>query len=176
MSKLDCHQKFLEGQQRREPHVLRRGVYKLEEMRLQYDPMIDDVRQIIKYKSGITIQPRLICCTTEDMAVWLKKAPGDVAFDLGYYLLPAVAALTGDSVPGSTVDSMTTRFRHLARHLVNSCQAAHVAIKRSIAIEYRRMRYGESYVLPLLLQAQALFHVAIVEAEHCGSCAKNVEP
>lgn len=156
---------FDDGQRLRAAHVLHSGVYKLEEIRYQYQSMIDDIDEIARLKCGHTRHPCLDHCTTMDMAQWLKKRPAHVAFDLGYYLLPSIAALHGDHVPMSVITIMTAQYSGSVDALLDRCQAVQDAISKHIEVEYTCMREGRSLIRPLLCEMEALCAHALATAK-----------
>jgi hypothetical protein len=156
---------FENGQRLRAAHVLHSGVYKLEEIRYQYLSMIDDIDEIARLKCGHTRHPCLDHCTTMDMAQWLKKRLDDVAFDLGYHLLPSIAALHGDHVPASTVSIMKAQYRGSAEVPLDRCQSVKNTISKRIEVEYTCMREGRSLIRPPLCEMEALFAHALATAK-----------
>jgi hypothetical protein len=163
MPQKECQKAFRLGLQRRKPHQLHTGVYKLIEVQDQYSGMVEDAHEIIKLKKRLILVPRLNHCTAEDMAHWLKKIPGNIAFDLGYYLIPSVIALEGNNLPHDVVISMTAHFTLQSQALLDSCQEVHDAIHDSIAWEYSLMSQGESLILPLLQRMEGLFGAALTQ-------------
>lgn len=176
MPRLVCQQAFDAGQQRRQAHVLHRGVYKLEETRCRYMSMISDIDEIARIKRKQVIHPILEHCTTFDMAQWLKKHPENVAFDTGYYLLPSVKALVGDCVPVSVLATMASDFEVAAHALVQRCEIVRIAISKRIDLEYSHMRDGQSLTRPLLCKMESLCSYALATAERYHPHRRHADP
>lgn len=149
-----CQRSYQEGCRAREAHLLPSGLYKLQELSRRMRQADETIHAIARQflRGGVTrlaLSPGL-CCTPADQAAWLKSLPEAVASQLGYDLVPAVAALTGDGVSPSTASRCGAVARHRAGFLVAECDEVRSLLQLSINAEYNAMRAGSSIVLPLV--------------------------
>jgi hypothetical protein len=73
-----------------------------------------------------------------------------IAFDLGYYILPAINALGGDGVPASVVKQCASIAASRERPIVDQCEYARNRLRLGIGHEYTLMKAGDSTILPLI--------------------------
>ena len=149
MAKMTCAAAMAAGALARERDPLHRGAYKLREVRSWTTRCLEDVEVISKYK-GKALIGRLRHCTSDDKVPWLKARPADIAHDLGYYVLPGIAALIGDGLPPIVVNRLAKEAEAAAGLLVARCQSVHDLIYKNINHEYLHMENGESMVGALL--------------------------
>ena len=57
-------------------------------------------------------------CTAEDKHLWLKDLPTDVAFRIGYELLPGLQALTADGVDSKVIYKELPNFERYCSSVV----------------------------------------------------------
>ena len=153
-----CRQAFDEGRAKRLKFPLHNGAYKLREAQRGLDRCLETVATLdaiaTDRKAGPNGQTRLLgCCTSDDDAVWLQRLPESIAFDLGYYTLPAIVALRGDGVPSAALNRTLAEAEHEVRKLVVACEATRVTLQQGIALEYERMEAGNSALRPLAQRA-----------------------
>ena len=159
----DCRGEFVKGQAARRKHPLGAGVYKLEEVQHRLGRCRDTLEAIaVDRRKGAKGHGRYFGnCTSDDASVWLKCLPGIIAFDLGYYTLPAIAALGSDGAASQDVGEAVTQAQAAADALVDDCERARQLLKAGIAPEYKALRDGYSE-LPLLLdRAGAIIAAAL---------------
>lgn len=161
MPKITCHDTFAKAQLRRRSYPLKAGATKLHEARHRLFRMmktIDAIRDILckprSARSGSALGP---CCTTFDKAIWLKSVPGQVAEMLGYYILPALAALTGDGVPKTVLAAELKLAQATADQLLKDCETQRVRLKRRVKTEYAAIKSGQSELYDLLVDTD---HIA----------------
>jgi hypothetical protein len=161
-----CQSEFDRGRAARVNHPLHQGHYKLREELNRLDRRSATLAAIADYRSnGATGHVRVLgCCTSDDAAVWLKRQPAEIAFDLGYYTLPAIAALVGDGVEPELVRKALASSAIEAGALVADCERVRVVLRGGIAPEYERLKLGCSLSLPLVQRAASIIQAGIALA------------
>ena len=160
MPQITCHDTFAKGQLRRHSYPLEAGAYKLREARHRLLRMMDTVEAIGDFLRkppsvfpGASLGP---CCTTDDKAYWLKNLPKQVSEMLGYDILPAIAALTGDGVSQTDVDVKLNIAQARAKQLLKDCEAHHVRLKGGVKREYAAIKSGRSELYDILIDADRI--------------------
>jgi hypothetical protein len=150
VKKPNCYESFRAGQASRANCPLRLGEYKLAECLYELSRWYKDISAIRNLVSGKFHQQQLTCCTTDDKSVWLKKLPLDVAYWLGYKLLPGLKALVNDGADRAYVDSVSVYIEKDCLELLDRMEEVRLAIKKNIALEYEHMKLGGSLLEPLV--------------------------
>ena len=153
LKKPNCYESFRAGQSSRANCPLNLGEYKLEECLCELSRCYKDISAIRNLVSGKVHQQQLTCCTTDDKSVWLKKLPLDVAYWLGYKLLPGLKALVNDGADKADVDSASVYIEKDCLALLDRMEEVRLAIKKNIALEYQHMKLGGSLLEPLVEDA-----------------------
>jgi hypothetical protein len=86
-----------------------------------------------------------------DKHTWLKNLPLDIAFSLGYDLLPGLLALKKEGA--LCVDRDYPAIAQDCLKLVDRCGQVRNAIRKDIKVEYRQMKQGSSLLEPLIEEA-----------------------
>ncbi|MCR9178849.1 MAG: hypothetical protein NXH71_01255 [Erythrobacteraceae bacterium] len=86
----------------------------------------------------------LVGCTEEDKAYRLKRVPQIIARELGYNLLPAVAALHLEGVPEADIIAFIQSIKPKVDRILAQCDAIEAATARSIKSEYAALKSGSS--------------------------------
>ena len=94
--------------------------------------------------------------TDGDHAPWLKKMPKQIAYLMGYYVLPAIRKLNIDGVSSTVLRQQLPDFEKQIRGLLDQCEVSLRIMKQGIKYEYDRWKDGESALLPLIRDSQAL--------------------
>lgn len=149
----ETYRAFLIGQAQREANQLPRGLYKLRESLGRLKLLRDEVDRIGAVKRNEVSRYSLTHCTPDDCALWLKRLSLDVAHRMGYEVLPGIRALTQDGVPEKVVSVELANAQRRVSRLLRACIEARLVYARCIAVEYDRMRIGDSYIRPLLAEA-----------------------
>lgn len=151
MTKSSCLQSFDEGKAQRACYPLHQGRYKLEERERSLVAIKDSLRMVHDFMNGRSSCTYLGCCMASDKHTWLKNLPLDIAFSLGYDLLPGLLALKKEGA--LCVDMEYPAIEHDCLQLVVRCEQVRNAIKKDIKVEYRQMKLGGSLVEPLIDEA-----------------------
>ncbi len=132
------------------------SAYKVRESLSNIESIMSTVAEIIEYVSNSErgSQPvRLGECTSEDKSIWLKDLPSNLARELGFNLIPAIAALSVEGVAPAAVKSFMQSIKGWVHRLLEDCDAVQAATSRSISSEYALMKRGQSSMLRLCNEA-----------------------
>lgn len=147
------------------------SAYKVRESRGNIESMIDTVNEIIAVVSSGEVHATSILlgsCTTSDKAAWLKDLPGNIAYELGSNLVPAVKALPVEGIPDTVIDHFILTNTGKVRQLLEDCDAMQKATGSSIMREYARMKAGHSEMLRICRNALSVANQAAVLCETYG--------
>ena len=159
MTKSSCLQSFDEGKAQRASYPLQQGRYKLEERERRFvfnKETLRMVRDFVRRRSSCLY---LGGCMASDKHTWLKNLPLDVAFSLGYDLLPGLLALKKEGA--LCVDRDYPSIEQACLTLVDRCEQVRNTIKKDIKVEYRHMKHGCSLLEPLIDEASYLVYRAL---------------
>lgn len=162
-----CRDEFHRGEADRRKYPLHRGEYKLKEAHYRLTHWRDTLSKVGDYQRKTPSQRKRAntnfgACMAEEAASWLKELPELIAFEFGYYIVPAVEALGGDEVPLGVVVHYVQRTRALAELIVTECDVARRELSaHGVAVEYRRMKLNDSSLAPLLDASIALVERAL---------------
>lgn len=159
MAKSGCLQSFNDGKARRVTCPLHQGRYKLEEQKRSLVAIKESLHMVRHFVSGRSSSIYLGCCMASDKHRWLKDLPLDIAFSLGYDLLPGLLALTKEGA--RRVDSAYPAIALECEQLVDRLEQTRNAIKKDISVEYQHMKQGGSLLEPLIDDAISITHRAL---------------
>lgn len=157
----------------RKNYPLNQGEYKLWEVRNTISGWKKELVQITAFKKDKTKRHGLSHCTADDAGYWLKDLLALIAYELGYNVLPSIAALTADGVSSHTVDSLLHQATQRSGHLVGLCESARKLLSQGISEEYKRMKARQSSIEPILDQILALINAVLATA---GLVAPQPQP
>lgn len=151
MTKSSCLQSLDEGKAKRMSYPLHQGRYKLEERERRFVLNKETLRMVRDFVRGRSSYLYLGGCMASDKHTWLKNLPLDIAFSLGYDLLPGLIALKKEGA--LYVDRDYPAVEQDCLKLVDCCEQVRNAIKKDIKVEYRQMKQGGSLLEPLIDEA-----------------------
>jgi hypothetical protein len=151
MTKSSCLQSFNDGKAQRLTYPLHQGRYKLEEREGRFIAAKETLRMVRDFVRGRSSCLYLGGCMASDKHTWLKNLPLDIAFSLGYDLLPGLLALEKEGA--LCVDRDHPSIKQDCLRLVVRCEQVRNAIKKDIKVEYRQMKQGGSLLEPLIEEA-----------------------
>ena len=165
MAKKTVKKAFQDAQNLRLKYPLCTGECKLRETRSRLSHMQETMYQIGEYlkNSSHFYKGQILghCCTTEDKAYWIKSIPAQVAEQLGYNILPAIAALTNDGLSKRDTDATLDIANGMAKALLKDCERQESRLKGGISAEYDNMKTGYSEVHGLLVEADRISEDAL---------------
>ncbi len=91
----------------------------------------------------------LMHCTTPEIRTWLKSAPEFVAEELGYKVVGAIKALTGDGLTPQESHHISQLVQPSIDSLLERSEYVDVQIKNNIGVEYDHMKQDDSLVADL---------------------------
>ena len=159
-----CRDAFARGEADRAACPLRMGDYKLRESRFSLAVMLETLEQVKAYQlsSPSEYERSLGCCTSYDAATWIEGLPAGIARELGYNILPAIAALAADGVPDSVVQMEAGFSYQDALIQVDNCDAVgRVLHAGGINLEIERLLRHRSLVVPLIHRAMGMIDDAL---------------
>ena len=149
-----CEQAFKEGLKEREKHPLFNGIYKLENLRDWWEQRIDKIEKIKDYKRGIGDPYSLNePCMSDEIPSYLKELPEKLAYDLGYYLSPAVKALKGDGLDENSIKRIIDWRLGKCSNLIKDLEAIRVRLNKDIYYEFDNFKLNRSELSELHRQA-----------------------
>ena len=154
-----CHDIFNAARAQRTKYPLSAGRYKLDEARHAVEDwrrLVNTIAERVRTGGKFGINENLGPCMAPDRGTYLKSIPARLAERIGYNILPGIAALEGDGVPKVEVQRLVRRAETDAQRLIADCEAMRLCLKGGIDHEYEAMRRGESLLLELFDEAQAL--------------------
>lgn len=161
MTYRSCLEAFDDGVHSRLNYPLHMGLYKLSESYMRIQHSRDEVVRIAEVVNGKRSPFSLRSCTNEDKAYWLRDVPTNVAYRVGYEIIPGLRALEFDGIPkAQSVNAARLIESAIPLHLVQWNQLRNT-YKNRIASEYARMRNGHSNALLVVDDALALIDTAL---------------
>ena len=148
-----CHDAYKYGGDSRIKYPLRSGLYKLVESN---DRIKDSAKEICRIGDVINKREHPGClmhCTNEDKAIWLRGVPLDIAYRMGYEIIPAFKALEFDDVDRGRAGLATRNAELMMPQLLAKWERLRNTYGRRISNEYDRMRNDESYALDIVNEA-----------------------
>ena len=178
MPKTPCHDAFNAAKIQRTKYPLRSGAYKLREARTALRRMqstMTGIRIRLKNPDDKYPCPLLGCCTLDDMDDWLKNLPTQLATKLGYDIMPAIEALTGDGIAKIDVDGELYNAKIDTRRLLNDCETQHTQLQANVVAEHQAIKSGYSDVYALLVDADGIARRALELITWCEVRARLAE-
>jgi hypothetical protein len=155
-----CHDAYQSGVNSRADAPLRAGLYKLGESKDRIDRLGKEVVCISEVINNVRHPAELEYCTFEDMGRWLKTVPSEVAFMMGYGIIPSLRALEFDGVTRLQAESAAKFIEAAMRQRLAQWDALRNSYKKEVACEYERMRGGQSNALKVVDDALDLIDTA----------------
>jgi hypothetical protein len=161
MTYRSCQEAYEDGVLSRLNYPLRMGLYKLSESyrRIQY--VRDEVVRVAEVVNGKRSSFSLRSCTNEDKAYWLRDVPTNVAYRVGYEIIPGLRALEFDDVPKAQAEAAARFIEAVTPQRIVRWDQLRDTYKNRIASEYARMRDGQSNTLLVVDDALALIDSAL---------------
>ena len=142
---------FSSGYKQRQHYPLHSGLYKLRESRQNLKRMHTTVTEVQLHKQNNRRLPyALNQCMRFEVSSWLKSTPSEITWLLGYNILPAIYALTGDRINAIDIQSIRKNIQPEIEKLIIECERTNHLIKKNIKYEYRNMKCSQSELLDLL--------------------------
>lgn len=164
-----CRKTFEETKKQRLKNPFQHSLYKLNEVARRLESSLEDVRCIVRYKNGTGSKYDLRCCTSEDIHIYLRKAPEHIAWVLGFHVLYGIDGLSGDGVSAQTVSYLKKYYTPRIEKLIDECDRVSDLIRTNIRHEYAKFEYDESDVFELFNEALVITESILDDAGHARS-------
>lgn len=154
-----CHDIFNTARAKRTNHPLTMGQYKLHEAEQainKWRELVTEVAKRIRTGDKFGVNESIGPCMANERGTYLKSIPARLAELIGYFILPAIAALEGDGLPKVVVQNLISRAETDAKRLIADCEATRLRLKGGIKQEYDAMRQGQSHLIDLIDDALLL--------------------
>lgn len=147
----------------RTSYPLKSGEYKLKEVIAFAEKYHAETQKIAKSKQTGSLS-HLLHCTPEDQHVWLKSAPVYIAEELGFKVVGAIKALTGDGVMPSEAQRIKLLIEPSIDSLLERCEYVDDLLRNNIQVEYEHMRRDDSLVADLYYRLHSLTGFTLEQA------------
>jgi hypothetical protein len=147
MTYRSCLEAFEDGVHSRLNYPLHMGLYKLSESYRRIQHSRDEVVRIAEIINGKRSPFSLRSCTNEDKAYWLRDMPTNLAYKVGYDIIPGLRALEFDGVPKTQSENAARLLESAIPPRLAQWDQLRNTYKKRIASEYARMRNGQSSAL-----------------------------
>ena len=161
MTYRSCQEAFEDGIQTRLKYPLGMGLYKLRESYERIRNSGGEVGRIAAVINKKRNPLSLRSCTNEDKAYWLRDLPTNVAYRMGYEIIPGFRALEFDGVPKAQSENAARLIESAIPLRLAQWDQLRDTYKNRIASEYERMRNGQSNALLIVDDALALIDSAL---------------
>ena len=139
-----CRKEYKDGLSNRIHHPFPRSIYKLRERVSIWNRFARTINEIKDYKNGLTNPYMFDGCAPHETSIWLKWRPTEIAYRMGYDIVPAIDALKGDGVDEYTIEKIKRKFIPEIEELIDDCDALYDVIKKNIYYEYDNFKKGYS--------------------------------
>jgi len=156
MTYRSCLEAFNDGVHSRLNYPLHMGLYKLSESYMRIQHSRDEVVRVAEVVNGKRSLFSLRSCTNDDKAYWLRDVPTNVAYRVGYEIIPGLRALEFDGVPKAQSENAARLIESAIPPRLVQWDQLRNTYKNRIASEYARMRNGQSNALLIVDDALAL--------------------
>jgi len=100
-------------------------------------------------------------CTYEDKAYWLRGVPLNVAYRMGYEVVPSLRALVADGVPLAQAEAAAKYVESVIDNYLAQWEALRETYSKTIGYEYTLMRGGHSNAMKVVDSALSLIDLAV---------------
>lgn len=156
-----CREAYRKGVSSRLAYPLNSGLYKLVESKGRIERTGKEIIRVSEVVTNQQNQFSLMHCTFQDKAFWLRDAPLNIAFRMGYEVIPSFSALIADGVGSIEADSAARAVESVMDHHLLQWDQLRNSYSKKIANEYERMRNGHSNALWVVDDALDLIDLGV---------------
>ena len=156
-----CHESYHHGVSLRLSCPLSLGRYKLLESQQRIQRAGEEVVRIRDVINKVIGRYELTQCTYEDKAYWLRGVPLNVAYRMGYEVVPSLRALVADGVPLAQAEAAAKYVESVIDSYLSQWEALRMTYSRSITFEYGLMKDGHSNAMKVVDSALNLIDLAV---------------
>lgn len=151
LMQIKCRIKFEKSKLQRLSQPFDFSLYKLRERSERFQLAINEVKLISQIKRNRNSEAKydLRCCRLEDMHIYLKALPINIAEQLGYNVVFAIDGLAGDGLSSKEIKALKLRYVPQIESLIERCDLVANRIRNNINYEYENFRNGESDLFEL---------------------------
>ncbi len=156
-----CREAYLDGVTTRRAYPLHSGLYKLVESKDRIERTGQEIIRIIEVMAKQRDPTSLMHCTFEGKAFWLREAPLNVAYRMGYEIIPSFRALKADGVGSMEAESAARAVESVMGHHLLQWDQLRNSYSKKITCEYERMSNGHSNALRVVDDALDLVDLGV---------------
>lgn len=156
-----CHDAYQHGVKSRLAYPLHSGLYKLIESKDRIRRVGKEIVRISEVVNKRQHPAELMHCTFEDKAFWLREVPFNVAYRVGYEIIPGFRALVGEGVPHAYAEAAAESVESVIEQYLAWWDELKNSYDKKIAFEYERMRNGQSNAIRVVDEALCLIGLAV---------------
>jgi len=156
-----CREAYQDGLTSRLSYPLHSGLYKLLESKDRIERVGKEIIRISEVVTKKRGSSSLMHCTFEDKAFWLRDVPLNVAYRMGYEIIPGLRALEADGVSHIHAESAAFAMESVMDHRLDYWDELRSSYSKKIANEYELMRNGHSNALRVVDEALNLIDLAV---------------
>ena len=161
-----CREAYQDGVTSRLAYPLHSGLYKLVESKDRIERVGKEIVRISEVVTKKRAPSSLMHCTFEDKAFWLRDVPLNVAYRMGYEIIPGLRALEADGVGRIDAESAAFAVESVMDHHLAHWDELRNSYNRRIAYEYASMGKGKSNAMAIVQDALSLIDYAVRSEEH----------
>lgn len=156
-----CRAAYLDGVTTRRAYPLHSGLYKLVESKDRIERVAQEIVRISEVVTNQRNPSSLMHCTFADKAFLLREAPLNVAYRMGYEIIPSFRALKADGVGSMAAESAARAVESVMGHRLLQWDQMRNGYSKKISYEYERMRNGHSNALWVVDDALDLIDLGV---------------
>lgn len=156
-----CREAYQDGVTSRLTYPLNSGLYKLVESKDRIERVGKEIIRISEVVTKKRDPSSLMHCTFEDKAFWLRDVPLNVAYRMGYEIIPGLRGLKADGVGHIHAESAAFTLESVMDHHLDYWDELRNSYNKKISCEYERMSNGHSNALRVVDDALDLVDLGV---------------
>ena len=169
LASYNCHQAYAKGIADRLDHPFTASsLYKIREFKSRLILMPANLVNIGKCAGGDkNACGNLRGCVPHDKALWTKRLPRFIAYDLAFKLVSAVPSLKHEGLTAQNLEGINDHLNDKIQGLIELAEQAANELKRNWKCNASQLARGAGTAHELPLAAEALVYWVLVEVERC---------
>jgi len=167
--KYPCHEAYSKGIKDRQKYpFVASSLYKIREFHGRLEPLPDNLINIGKCSVGNkNACNSLRGCDSYDKAIYAKRMPRNITYDLAFKLVSALPSLKYEGLAQHDLDRITAHVNSEVKSLVDLAEQASSELKGNWEQTARHLGFGEGGVYELSLEVLVLLDWVMTEVELC---------
>jgi len=167
--KYPCHKAYQKGLTDRQKHpFVSSSLYKIREFQRRSRRLPDNLINI----GNCSVGNKNACnslrgCDSYDIAIYAKRMPRNITYDLAFKLVSALPSLKHEGLAQNDIDGITAYVNSQIKRLIDLAEQASRELKSNWKQTARDLRFGEGGVYELSLEVLALLDWVMTEVELC---------